>query len=69
LLPAAAIRFTCASKRMDTAKPAASSSGEVIFDPDDNRDNDLANRAEDSPSWRAPLWADMFVLITIRLLP
>src|SRR3954469_18755421 len=66
---AAPIRLICASKRNETANPAASSSGETIFDPEDKRLSDFASAALDSPSKRALLWADIFVLITIRLLP
>src|SRR5687767_12313627 len=69
-LLAAEMRLICASKRVETAKPAASSSGETILEPEDKRASDLANIAEDSPSKRALLWAEIFVLITIlRLLP
>src|SRR5204862_4759096 len=69
LLLVAEMRLICASKRVETAKPAASSSGETIFEPEDKRASDLANIAEDSPSNRALLWAEIFVLITIlRLL-
>src|SRR6266540_3575391 len=45
------MRLICASNRIATAKPAASSSGEIIFEPEDRR---------------ALLWADVFVLITIK---
>src|SRR3954470_23052887 len=69
LLFAALIRLICASKRKDTARPAASSSGETIFEPEDNRASDFCNIELDSESNRALLWADIFVLITIRLLP
>jgi hypothetical protein len=69
LLLAAVVRLICASKRKDTAKPAASSSGETILEPEESRASDLDNMLEDSASKRALLWADMFVLITIRLLP
>ena len=62
----AVMRLTCASNRMDTARPAASSSGETIFDPDDKRARDLFNIEVDSESKRALLWADTFVLITIQ---
>jgi len=54
---------------METAKPAASSAGEVIFEPEDKRASDLANIAEESESKRALVRADIFVLITIKLLP
>src|SRR3954471_21076676 len=67
---AAPMRLICASKRVETARPAASSSGETILEPEDKRASDLASIEEDSPSKRALLWADVFVLITIlRLLP
>src|SRR5688500_4324621 len=69
LFLAALIRLICASKRNETARPAASSSGETIFEPEERRANDFASIALDSPSKRALLWADIFVLITIRLLP
>src|SRR5690349_567638 len=62
----ALIRLICASKRIDTAKPAASSSGETIFDPDDKRARDLDNMELDSESRRELLCAEMFVLITIQ---
>ena len=65
LLLAALVRLICASKRMDTARPAASSSGEVIFEPEDKRASDLDNIEDDSSSKRALLEADTFVLITI----
>src|SRR5204862_4656337 len=65
LLLVAEMRLICASKRVATARPAASSSGETIFEPEDKRASDLASIAEDSPSKRALLWADVFVLITI----
>src|SRR3954471_14364940 len=70
LLLAAEMRLICASKRVETAKPAASSSGETIFEPEDKRDSDLASIEEDSDSKRELACADVFVLITIlRLLP
>src|SRR6185436_622383 len=53
LLLAALMRLICASKRVATAKPAASSSGETIFEPEDKRARDLARADEDSPSKRA----------------
>jgi hypothetical protein len=62
----ALIRLICASNRNETAKPAGSSSGEPIFEPDDRRASDFANIELDSESNRALLWADIFVLITIR---
>lgn len=51
---------------MDTANPAASSSGETIFDPEESRAKDLASNAEDSERSRAPLFADVLVLMTIN---
>ena len=65
LLLAALVRLICAAKFNDTAKPAASSAGVVIFDPEDKRASDLANIVEDCASKLALLWADIFVLITM----
>jgi hypothetical protein len=50
---------------MDTAKPALSSAGEVIFEPEDKRASDLLNMALDWLNKVAVVCADMFVLITI----
>jgi hypothetical protein len=55
LVLVALIRLICASKRMDTARPAASSSGETIFEPDDKRASDLLSMEEESESRRALL--------------
>jgi hypothetical protein len=66
---AAAIRLICASNRVETANPAASSSGDMLLDPEDNRDSDFANMLLDPPSIRALVWEDVFVLITILFLP
>ena len=41
LLIAASRRLSCDSKRLLTAKPAASSEGAIILEPEDNRDKDL----------------------------
>src|SRR5262245_41467598 len=65
---AAWVRLICASKRRDTAVPAASSSGEISFEPEDKRASDLDSIDEDSESKRALLSADVFVLITILTL-
>src|SRR5437764_232940 len=65
LLIAAELRLMPAVNRIETAKPAASSSGETIFEPDERRARDLASMLEDSESKRALLKAEMFVLITI----
>jgi len=54
---------------METARPALSSAGELIFDPDDNRASDWLNRALDCPSNPAVVCADMFVFMTILLTP
>src|SRR5882757_5185357 len=62
---AAVVRLICASKRNETARPAASSSGDVIFEPEDRRASDLASMLCDAARFRAPVCADMFVLITI----
>jgi hypothetical protein len=51
---------------MDTAKPAASSSGETIFEPEDKRASELASNEDDSESCRALLCAETLVLITIN---
>src|SRR5215472_17025407 len=69
LLLAALMRAICASKRVETANPAASSSGETIFDPEDKRASDMDSMADEFESMRALVSAAMFVLITIRLLP
>jgi hypothetical protein len=50
---------------METAMPAASSSGDTIFDPEDNLDRDLDNMDDDSARSLALLVAGVFVLITI----
>src|SRR5215212_2871382 len=62
---AALMRLICASKRVETARPAASSSGETIFEPEDKRASDLLSIEEDSASKRELACADVFVLITI----
>lgn len=50
---------------IDTARPALSSAGEVIFEPEDKRERDLLNSALDWPNSCALVSADMFVFITI----
>ena len=67
LFVAALVRLICASNRIDTANPAASSSGDTILDPDDRRANDLASFDEESDRSRALDCADVFVLMTIAL--
>ena len=48
---------------MDCARPAASSSGEIILEPEDNRANESDNVLADSPRVRLAALADMFELI------
>ena len=43
---AASKRLSCDSNRLLTAKPAASSDGAIILEPEDNRDKDLARAFE-----------------------
>jgi hypothetical protein len=62
---AALLRFICASKRIDTARPAASSSGFTIFEPEESRASDFCSDDVDSARRRAPFAADMLVFITI----
>jgi len=52
---------------MLTARPAASSSGEMILEPEDSFARDLERRVEEFESKRALLIAAVFVLITITL--
>ena len=65
LFDAASMRAICAFNFIETAKPALSSAGEVIFEPDDNRASDWLNLVEDCMSSVALPCADRFVLITI----
>jgi hypothetical protein len=62
---AALMRLICASKRVETANPAASSSGEIIFDPEDKRDSDLLRAVDDSDRRRELVSAAVLVLMTI----
>jgi hypothetical protein len=50
---------------MDTAKPALSSAGEVIFEPEDSSSKDVLKLELDCSRYWAVRSADMFVLITI----
>jgi hypothetical protein len=59
------MRAICAVNFMETAKPALSEAGEVIFDPDDRRWSDWLKLAEDCMSSEAAFCADRFVLMTI----
>jgi len=54
---------------IETAKPALSSAGEVIFDPEDKRASEALNLELDCPNNCAVDCADMFVFITILLTP
>ena len=46
LLMAASRRLSCDSKRLLTARPAASSDGAMILEPEDSRASDLARALE-----------------------
>src|ERR1035438_8169045 len=59
------MRAICALSFIETAKPALSEAGEVIFDPDDRRWSDWLKLAEDCISSVAAFCADRFVLMTI----
>jgi hypothetical protein len=64
------MRLDWASNFIETPRPAASSCGVVIFEPEDRRCSDLAKLADEADSNEALLSAAMFVFITIlRLLP
>lgn len=65
---AAVFRLICEVNLTDWAKPAASSSGETILEPEDSRANDFVSAELDRVSKRAGFYADMLVLMTIRQL-
>jgi hypothetical protein len=65
LFMAAVLRPICAVKRIETAKPALSSDGEVTFEPEDKRASDLLNLELEAPSRLAVVCADVLVLMTI----
>jgi hypothetical protein len=68
MLLAAAVLFPISATRfIDTARPALSSAGELIFEPEDKRERDALKAAEDFCSNDAVESADVFVLITITL--
>ena len=48
---------------MDCASPAASSSGEIILEPEDNRDSESDNVLDDSTRVRLSALDDKFELI------
>ena len=54
---------------MDTAAPAASSEGEINFDPDDKRASDFCNPWVLSPRVRAVKAEDVLVLIITDITP
>ena len=65
LFEAPSMRAICAFNFIDTARPALSSAGEVIFEPDDRRWRDWLRFAEDCISSVDAFCADRFVLMTI----
>src|SRR5450432_4587996 len=65
LFEAAVIRDICAFNFIETAKPALSSAGEVIFEPEDSRCRDWLKLLWDCISSVAAFCADRFVLMTI----
>jgi len=65
LFDAAVFSPSCETKFIETAKPALSSAGEVIFEPEDKRASDWLNMALDWASNVAVDCADVFVFITI----
>jgi hypothetical protein len=65
LFEAAVLSPISATKFIETASPALSSAGEVIFEPEDKRASDMLKAELDCSSKEAVVCADMFVLITI----
>src|ERR1035438_4367758 len=59
------MRAICALSFIETAKPALSEAGEVIFDPDDRRWSDWLKLLEECISSVAVFCAWRFVLMTI----
>jgi hypothetical protein len=59
------MREICALSFIETAKPALSSAGEVIFDPEDNRASDWLKLLEDCISNDEAFIAARLVLMTI----
>jgi hypothetical protein len=53
LFEAALVRLICASKRVETARPAASSCGDVILDPELRRARERFSITEESLRFRA----------------
>src|SRR5271169_5482171 len=69
LFEAAVTRPICAVNCTDTARPALSSAGEVIFEPEDKRASDWLNIELDCANRLADVCADMFVFMIILLTP
>lgn len=69
LFAAALVRAGWAPKPTETASPAASSDGVLVFEPEERRYSDLARLADEEANTEAPLSAAMFVLTTILRLP
>src|ERR1700742_2101711 len=65
LLLAALVRLMSAPRVMDSDKPAGSSAGEVIFEPEDKRASDLFSIEVEAARLLALVAADTFVLIII----
>jgi hypothetical protein len=65
LFIAAPVRATWAFNFIETAKPAGSSEGEVICEPEDRRASDELKFALFLSNCEAAFNADMFVLMTI----
>src|SRR5581483_1601259 len=67
LLVAPSMRDISAVNFIETAKPALSSAGEVIFEPEDKRASDWLNMVDECSNSEALLCADRLVLMTITL--
>src|ERR1700750_1460718 len=65
LFVAASTREIWAVNFIETAKPALSAAGEVIFDPEDRRESDWLNLLEDCIRSAEAFCACRFVLMTI----
>src|ERR1700723_3827242 len=68
LLDAAVFSPSWATKLRETARPALSSAGEVIFEPEDKRASDCCSAALDWLNNVAVFIADVFVLTTIPII-
>src|ERR1700691_5212256 len=68
LFDAAVLSSCCATRFMDTARPALLSAGLVIDEPEDNSDSALLNALLDRLSNVAVFIADVFVLITMLIM-